>query len=94
MPLHGYAMSLDVLPNARLLRTRWFADALGGYLVHTNIDRLSDMVCRADFADLATQNLHTGFGLTINPRHLEFQFHCQLLNRIFNERLRWELRGV
>lgn len=94
LPLDNSAMSSSNLEQARLMRTRWFADAVGEYLVRTNLEKLDTFVRRAEFPDLAGLQRHTGFGLWINPDSLQFLFHCSLLNRLFNEHLKWELRGV
>jgi hypothetical protein len=92
LPLDDAAMSPADLANAKLLRTKWFANAVGEFLLRTNIEALDDYIQREDFPCLAEQNCHTNFGLWIRPHSLQFQFHCQLLNQIFNESLRWELR--
>jgi hypothetical protein len=94
LPLNASAMSPEAMKHARLLRTRWFADAVGGFLVHSNFDRLNDIICRNDYAKLAAQQFHTGFGLVIHPGCLEFTCCCQVLNQLWNERLRWELKEV
>lgn len=94
LPLDNRVMSASDLPNAKLLRTRWFANSIGEFLVRTNLEALDEVVRRADYPALAGQQCHTGFGLWINPQSLQFQFHCSLLNRVFNEHLKWELRGV
>lgn len=94
LPRDNPAIMGGDLANTRLMRTRWFADAVGGYLVHSSLNRLGDIVCRSDYADLAAQHFHSGFGLIINPRNLEFICHCELLSKIFNEHLKWELRGI
>lgn len=94
LPLDGRTMSPSDLANAQLLRTRWFANAAGEFLVRTNIEQLDDYIHREDFPYLAEQNCHTNFGLWIRPHSLQFQFHCSLLNYLFNESMKWELRGV
>lgn len=93
-PLAGTPMTPSALRNAKLLPTRWFANAVGEYLVRINLDRLDAAVRRADYPQLAGQRRHYGFGLWISWHNLKFQFHCELINRLFNEELRWELRGV
>jgi len=82
------------LLSAKLLHTQWFANAIGEFLVRLNIDQLDAVVGQADYPVLVQQKNHTGFGLRFHPHYLQFKFHCSLLNRLFNERIRWELRGV
>lgn len=94
LPLDHPSLAAGELANARLVRTNWFADAVGGFLLHTNFEQLDEFVCSANYPALATQQIHIGFGLRISPRFLEFVCQAELLNRIFNERLRWDLRGV
>lgn len=94
LPLDDTAMPPSVLRNAKLLRTQWFANSVGEFLVRTNFDSLDDFVRQENFPELASQRWYTGFGMWITPHGLQFQFHCEVLNRLFNERLRWELRGI
>lgn len=94
LPLANTAIAGTNLAEARLLRTRWFANSIGEFLVRLNLAIFDEVVHRSDYPDLATQKFHTGFGLWINPYYLQFQFHCELLNRLFNEGLKQELRQV
>ena len=94
LPLAGTVLAHCNIADAKLMQTRWFGNFVGEYLVRINIAQLDEVVRRADYADLAQQQCHTGFGLRYCLTHLQFQFHCQLLNRLFNEGLKKELRGV
>jgi hypothetical protein len=94
LPLAGTVMANPNLAHAKLLQTHWFANSVGEYLVRCNLACLDEAVSRADYPELAAKQIHTNFGLRLKQHHLEFQFHCQLLHRLFNERLRWELREV
>ena len=94
LPLANTAIAGTNLAGARLLRTRWFADFIGEYLVRLNLARFDEIVDRSDYPELARQKCHTGFGLWICPTYLQFQFHCELLNSLFNEGLKQDLRQV
>jgi len=94
LPLFRTAIAGSSLAGAQLLRTRWCANFVGGFLVRFNLGRFDPIVQRADFPALIGQGRHTAFELWITPTYLQFQFHASLLNQIFNEGLRWELRAV
>jgi hypothetical protein len=91
LPLAGSAFPPADL---KLLRTRWFADCVGEYLVRVNPEAVGEVLCRPDYPDLANSGRHTGFGLFISPDHLTFTFHTELLSRIMNETIKSALRGI
>lgn len=92
--LHVCKVTPTTLSHARHLRTRWFADLLGGFLVRTNFDTFSELIDRAEFPTWAKGKWHGGFGLWVGEEQLRFRFHATLLNTVWNEHLCHELKGV
>jgi hypothetical protein len=94
LPLAGSALSATDFANAKLVRTRWFADFVGEYVVRTNPEAVDEILCRPDYPDLTESGRHGGFGLFIGSDRLTFSFHAQLLSQLTNEALKSTLRGI
>lgn len=92
--LSPYKISAVELRDARHLRTRWCAELIGGFLVRTNYEVFAELVECDDYLNWTAGKWHGGFGLWIGENQLRFQFQVSLLNLIWNESLRHELRGV
>ena len=87
-------MTASDLRGAKMLRSRWFGNCVGEFLVRINLAQFDAIVLDAGYPQLNRQKRHGQFGYRFAGEFIEFKFHVELLLRIFNESMRRELREI
>ena len=94
LPLKSTGMTSMDLRGAKLMRSRWFGNCVGEFLVRINMAQFDEIVLGAGYPKLDRTKRHGQFGYRFAGEFIEFKFHVELLLRIFNESLRRELREI
>ena len=87
-------MTASDLRGAKMLRSRWFGNCVGEFLVRCNMSQFDSIVLDAGYPKLDRTKRHGQFGYRITGELIEFKFHVELLLRVFNEGLKRELREL
>ena len=85
-------MTLMDLRGSKLLKTRWFGNATGEFLVRSNMSQFDDIVLNPNYPKLDRTKKHSQFGYRITPEFIEYKFHHELLLKIFSDNMKRELR--
>ena len=80
------------LRHAKLMRSRWFANAIGEFLVRCHPHQFDALILGSDYPQSVRKKIHGGFGYRITNEFIEFKFCCELLHRLFNEAMKQEVR--
>ena len=80
--------------EAKMMRTRWFANCLGEFLVRSNFYRFDEIVLSPAYPKQDRSKTGFQFGYRITTEFIEFKVHSAILFSVFNEGLRRELREL
>ena len=94
LPLSSTGMTAMDLRGSKLLRSRWFGNAVGEFLVRINMTQFDEIILNERYPKLDRTRKHAQFGYRFSAEFIEFKFHAELLLRIFNEGVKKELREL
>ena len=95
LPWKGTGMTMADLRGSRLVRSRWFGNVVGEFLVRINLHQFDSIVLDATYPQLDRTRKHAQFGYRIGSEGVEFKFNGgDLLHRLWNESIRQELREI